>query len=70
MQAILPYTNNTAFNTQDAATIAKSGKNDSSSLWDSISKSASDVGDSVAKGASGAAQAVKDLWGRAKQILE
>lgn len=70
MQSILPYTANTAFNTKDAATIAKGESGgSSSSIWDSVAKGASDFSDKVTKGASGAAQAAKDLWDQAKSVL-
>ncbi|GAY72808.1 multimodular transpeptidase-transglycosylase [Lentilactobacillus kosonis] len=48
MQTMLPYTKNSSFNTEDAATLAKDkSKESSSSVWNTIQDKANEVGSSL-----------------------
>ncbi|AKP65481.1 PBP1A family penicillin-binding protein [Levilactobacillus koreensis] len=69
MQAILPNTKGTAFDTKDASTIAKAENNSvgssSSDIWDQVQKSIDNAG----KQFNNAADTVKSWWEKAKSAL-
>lgn len=69
MSAILPNTKGTSFDVKSASTLANSGNNVTSNVWDNIEDGTSSITDSISRGASGVKEKAGEFFNEAKKFI-
>ncbi|MBF7114344.1 PBP1A family penicillin-binding protein [Pediococcus pentosaceus] len=69
MSAILPNTKGTSFDVKSASTLANSGNNVTSNVWDNIEDGTSSITDSISRRASGVKEKAGEFFNEAKKFI-
>lgn len=69
MSAILPNTKGTSFDVKSASTLANSGNDVTSNVWDNIEDGTSSITDSISRGASGVKEKAGEFFNEAKKFI-